>query len=258
MTPGTGTSPGAWPTRVLAPLAITVGPCAWRASMLATNSSSAPAPAPGAAPYLRAHPSLIAALPDDGEDTLRAAAPAAAGLPVLLGVREPAFSRRLPALIESRMRAIGRDRVDLLALWVQDTAQLKGGSAMQTLFELRRNGRAGEIALAHEDVREVEWLALNTAARALVAPYGLHDQSARYRALAAAHEHGMACIAIAGSDPASIRFALGEADRALPVLAGPIPPDTTPMGPQEVESAWAEYRVSHAEPAPLTKGIPPD
>src|SRR5262249_49827605 len=145
-------------------------------------------------------------------------------LPVLLNLREPPFARRLPEAIAARLAALGRPRVDILALWVEDVADLKGGVMLQMLRRLREQGVVGHIGLGHADIRNVEWLALHPPARALVMPFSLAEQDARFRAIGKAEEYGMARIAAAppGIDVDAMRFALGAHDLALPVLDVPI------------------------------------
>jgi hypothetical protein len=247
---------GDWPQRRFEPLPFPVGPCAWRVTML-----------PAHAEYIRTHPSLVVVTPADDESVLRAAQPHLGGLPVMLGFEEPPFARAVRDTVLGRMTALGRDRVDVLTMWVDQTADLKGGSVLQVIRALREEGRIDELGLAHHDVREAEWLALRTTARLLAMPYHLGDQAARYRALEAAREHGMACLACGPmedrataipDDEKSLRFALAEHARGLPVLDAPLPPGLTPMSTEEVEAHWKEYRAHHAEPAPLPRSVPPE
>jgi hypothetical protein len=240
-----------WMTRTLEPLAMRVGPCAWDAAALLGPDAS----------YVAAHPSLIVAGPDLDETALRAVGLAAGDLPLLLGVHEPEFSRRLPELVNRRVAALGRARVELLVLWVDDSRSLKGGGALQGLFKLREQGVIGHLGLAHQDVREAEWLALHTHGRAILTPYHLADQAARYRLFDAAEEHGMVVIATGAwadgkyspIEPESEAFSLAESARALPILSAP-PRDEPAF---DSEQAWREYQAAHPAPDPLPRGGPP-
>ncbi|MEX0744339.1 MAG: hypothetical protein WD118_01950, partial [Phycisphaeraceae bacterium] len=237
-----------WTTRLLAPTDISVGPCAWRITMLAGEHAD----------YVHAHPSLIVAAPDDDDAVLAAAAPRLAALPVLLGVAEPTFARRFAGQIEQRMQALGRSRVEALVLHVDDPQELKSGGLLQTMFNLRQAGVVDQLGLASGDPLAVEWLAVNTAVRLLGVPYGMNDQAVRYRALAQATAYGMAAVALgAPPDEAATRFALAESRRVLPVLDRPLPADLEPMSDDEVAAAWDAYRTEHDEPAPLPRGRPP-
>ena len=131
---------------------------------------------------------------------------------------------------------------------------------MQGLFKLRDEGVIGHIGLAHADVREIEWLARHTNARLLVTPYHLATQSARYRALTAAEEHGMVVVATGDwedgrwspIDATSAAFSLADAARALPVLSEPVHASAS----VDVETSWREYQATHPAPDPLPRGGP--
>lgn len=239
-----------WFQRPLSPLNVQVGPCAWRLPMFAGPHAT----------YVRARPSLVVVNADDADALLQAAAPNLADLPVLLRVREPAFARQLPDLLNRRFAALGRNSIEIVMLEVDEVADLKGGGMMQTLTQWREAKRILHLGLAHEDVRNVEWLARSTPARALSVPLSLADQSARYRTIPAAVEFGMARVAAAppDDDGDALRFALGTADLALPVLDRPLPENVTPMSATEVEAVWAAYQSSHEPPAPLARSQPPE
>ncbi|MEX0744190.1 MAG: hypothetical protein WD118_01200, partial [Phycisphaeraceae bacterium] len=129
-----------WPTRTLAPTDLVVGPCAWRISMLVDHAD-----------HVRPRPSLIVVSPEDDDDVLTAAAPKLGDLPVLLVVPEPSFARRLPASIEKRMEALGRERIETLMLQVDEVTELKSGGLLQTLFNLRDRGAVAHLGLASDD-----------------------------------------------------------------------------------------------------------
>lgn len=231
-----------WTQRPLTPLDLPVGPCAWRLTML-----------PEHAAYLADRTSLYVAMPEDDDAALAAASPHLCDVPLMLGVAEPEFARQLPAVIARRLDAAGRERVELLLLRVTEPAELKSGGLLQVVFDLRERGVIGELALATDDVLAAEWLALNTAARAIVLPWSSTDQSARYRAIGAAREYGMACLALTDDDHA---FHLGTADIVLPVLDRPI--DADAMSAHAIEASWQAYRESHAAPPPLPRSRPPE
>ncbi len=245
-----------WSQHPFSPLSFNVGLCAWRITML-----------PACADYINVRPSLIVATPEDDDETLRAAAPFLKSLPIMVGFHEPPFSRSVRGLVEKKLAALGRQRIDVLTMWIDLTADLKGGGMLQAMRALRDEGLIGEIGLAHGDAREIEWIAQRTGARLLVLPYSLGDQTARFRAIDTAHEYGMACLAVGSinevtkpipHDTASLRFALAEHSRALPLLSEPLPDDITALNAEQVEDAWRSYRETHAEPAPLARSTPPE
>lgn len=254
-----------WQTWTWTPTDLRVGRCAWQASLLAGPQ----------AVYTADHPSLIV-IDDDDEPLLKAIAPplrsmratcashnglpnAPAFPPVLLEVREPRFARTLPALVQKQMDAIELTSVEVLSMRINEPEDLKGGSTLQTLFQLRDQGVARHIGLACHDARQAEWIARHTAVRVLTLPYHLEDQSACFRALDAAKEHGMACLAV-GVSPEhapSIRFALGATAQALPLFSQPPPTGLVPMSRDEVRQHWDQYCLAHKAPATLTRGHPP-
>lgn len=238
-----------WTIGQLGATGIEVGPCAWHVSMLTGEHAD----------YVHAHPSLVVAWGSDDEGVLRKAGPHIGNLPVLLGVREPSFARRLPGAIEARLDALGRDHVDILMLHADDPQELKGGGMLQTMFHLRQQGKVAHLGLAHEDIRAVEWIAANAAVRVLAARYSLADQAGRYRALPAADEYGMATLSLTSPEnDADLRFALAQRELALPVLDRPLPEQITPMDEQAVEAAWAKYQSEHEPPERLMRGRPPE
>ncbi|MFA9477864.1 hypothetical protein ACERK3_06090 [Phycisphaerales bacterium AB-hyl4] len=236
-----------WPTHTLAPTDLVVGPCAWRIGMLADHAD-----------YVLAHRSLVVITPDDDDALLAAAAPQLADLPVMLIMPEPSFARRFPGSIESRMQALGRDRLDALMLHVDDVTELKSGGLLQTMFDLRTSNVVTHLGLASDDPRGVEWLAGNTAVRLLGVPYSLTDQAVRHRALPAAAEYGMAAVALTSpADEAGLRFALAERERVLPLLDRPLPETWPAMSEDEVEAAWQRFQADQPPPAALPRGRPP-
>lgn len=251
-----------WPQRRFEPTNILVGHCAWDLSLLT-------------GPHQRQvleQPSLVVAGADESPHDLARAAGVLRefpDIPVALEVHEPTFARRFRQHIEERIAALGRSKVELLVLRVQEPQDLKGGSLLQTMFELRSSALAENLGLWSEDVRGAQWLAENTAVRVMGFPYSLEDQSAGFAAVSAAHDYGMACLTrFPHRDPASdlwlsdeldsLRFALGRCSQVLPVLSKPLPQDVEPMSEPELESRWQAYSSTHAAPAPLPRGLPPE
>ncbi len=209
--------------------------------------------------HIADRPSLLVVTPEDDDALLAAAKPRLNGQPVLLIVSEPEFARRLEGGIRQRAAALGVNRVAAVALMVDDPADLKGGGMLQVLFDLRQAGFCDHLGLAQPDARHAEWLAQNTAVRLLLTDYSLTNQQAAYRALPAAAEAGMACLALnpPGEDEAALRFAMGSADRVLAVMDRPVPTNLTPMSADELEDCWERYKMEHEPPAPLLRSQPP-
>jgi hypothetical protein len=237
-----------WTSRKLDHTHIDVGPCAWRLPMLAGPERD----------YVKTHPSLIVVDPSDGDGLLEQAGPHTDGLPVLLGIAEPAFARQLESAVMQRLSLMSRDSIDALVLHVQDPAEIKSGGMLQTMFSLRDRGVVGCLGLAHADPNVAEWLSINAAVRLLGVSYSLEDPSARHRALPSAAEYGMSAFSLrCPMDDSGLRFALAEARRVLPVMDRPIPTEVTPMPSDQADRAWDDYRQGHPPPPALERGKPP-
>ncbi len=246
-----------WTTRQLIPTDITVGPLAWDANLLLN---------PQATPIIAAHPSLIVVNHDVSDSDLQGMGERLQTLPnhaVMLSVREPEFTRRLPELVQQKIKCVGRSAIDILSLWVEDEpSSLKSGSSLQVLFDFRTRGLVHWLGLGHADVRAVEWFARHTPARVLQIPHHLDDMSAHYRAIAAADEFGMACVAQPSQHTDQTwRFALGYTDKVMPICTDiqlfERNTDCLGMNRDELATAWSAYTATNAEPEPLPRGKPP-
>lgn len=237
-----------WTQRTLPHTGITVGPCAWRLTMLAGPDRT----------YVQSHPSLIVADPADDDAMLEQAGPHLGTLPMLLGIAEPAFARQLEAAITQRMQRLNKQRVEAVVLHVGDPAEIKSGGMLQTLFALRDAGVIGCVGLAHPDATVAEWLSMNAAVRLLGVRYSLDDPAARHRALTSAEEYGMSAYTLnSPRGDGAMRFSLAESPRVLPVLDRPIPAGLMAMPADEVEAIWQANQQKTPPPPPLKRGIPP-
>ncbi len=246
-----------WTKRQLAPTDIAVGSWAWDANLLLDPQSY---------PTIAAHPSLLVIHHDVTDADLLRIGEQLQTMPahaVMLSVREPEFTRRLPGLIEQKMKSLGRSVIDVLSLWVSDEpSSLKSGSSLQIVFDFRSRGLVRWLGLGHDDVRAVEWFAKHTPARVLQIPHHMDDLSAHYRAIAAAEEFGMACVAqpCSHTDQAW-RLALGHNNKVLPICSDiglfERNPDGVGMNDDELAAAWSAYQATHTEPEPLPRGKPP-
>ncbi len=258
-----------WPLRAWDPIDVTVGLFAWWGSALIHEGEA-----------VQDRPSLVVVEPDLDTPRLaqlgqtlskvRGHRDAAAGhaprWPVMVGLRQPPFARWLPKNVRDRIETLGLgggrggSGVDVLALWVEQPQDLKAGAMLQTMFDLRHEGLTRHIGLVCEDPRGAEWLAMNTAARVVGFTYHLADQAAGYRAISAAADHGMACLAIGvdDRDDQAVRFAMGQSAHALPVLGTAPRAGLRPMTHEETRESWQGYRATHDAPPPLPRGRPPE
>jgi hypothetical protein len=211
--------------------------------------------------YVRAHPSLVIVEPEDGAEVLASAGVVARDMPILLRVTEPDFVRRFEAKLRQRVEALGVSRVAVIALTVQDAGELKSGGLLQVMFSMREAGLFDHVALATDQVNTAEWLSGNSAIHGLMLPYGLEDQSARYRTIPLMKQMIQAAAAlrvVPHDDDAAAAFAWGDSERVLPVMDRPWPEHVTPWTAQEVERAWEDYQQAHQPPEPLPRSRPPE
>lgn len=252
-----------WPQRTIESLGLVVGPCAWRASMLAGGTAHATQQERDeAVAYVNAHPSLVLVEPQDDQAVLDQVARLAATIPVMLCMNEPDFVRRFDAQVRTRIAALQCQKVAGVILYVEELSDLKSGGLLHTLFSLREEGVIDHVGVAAQDARGAEWLSPQTAARVLTLPYSLEDQSARYRALPIAADMEQLCIASHTvpdpNDHDALAFALGEADRVLPVLDRPLPAQWRAMNASEVDAAWHKYQSNHTAPPRLPRSHAPE
>jgi hypothetical protein len=212
------------------------------------------------AAHIEEHPSLIvidAARHDD--DVLRACAARAASCPIMLIEPEPVFVRRFRETIVQHLKKMKRDRIDVIALHVEEPADLKAGGLAQIMMRLREQRIVDHIGVCHGDVRSAEWLIENSGARVLGIRYGLAEQHAAYRTIPKATEYDMACLRLnPPKDGADLRFALSDSARVLPLCDRPLPAGITVFSQDERETAWRHWQATHEPPPPLDRGRPPD
>lgn len=230
---------------------IPIGRCAWDASLLADEMH---------AEHVEEHPSLIvvdAARHDQA--TMQACATRATSCPMMLIEKEPVFVRHFRETILRHLDALRRSSIDVIAVHVEEPADLKAGGLMQTMMQLRDQGVVRHIGVCHGDARAAEWLVENAGARVLGTHYGLTNQHAAHRVIPKAAEYGMACIRLTPTvNEDDLRFALMESNRVLPLCNQPIPVKITPFSQEERQSAWMTWQASHEPPLPLDRGRPPE
>lgn len=253
-----------WPQRTVQPLGLVVGPCAWRASILAGSTET---DRDQAVAYLLAHPSLVLVEPEDDASIMQQTARIVHQMPVMLCMNEPDFARRMESQVLARIASLQCEKVAGVILRVEELSDLKSGGLLHALFSLREEGVIAHVGVAAQDARGAEWLSPQTAGRVLMLPYALADQSARYRALPLAADMEQLCIAsdpvpvsaqADGLDADALAFALGESNRVLPVLDRPLPTHWRAMNAAEVEDAWQVYQGQHPAPPRLPRSHAPE
>ncbi|MEQ9453216.1 MAG: hypothetical protein RLN76_01315 [Phycisphaeraceae bacterium] len=243
-----------WTTRALGETGVEVGWCAWSSEALRQDPE-----------LITRCPSLVVFDERRGETPESAAEldGVVGHSPVLVIVEEPSFARYLSAGLDRWREALGRQRLDLVALSVDEIRDLKGGGLLQPLVDGRAAGKIGAIGFVGDTANDTEWLAMNTAGRFLITRFTLKDQSAWYRAIPTATEYGMTVIGEVADDVGEdgglggAAFALGRSPQVLPMRATPLPSGVEPMDEAGLARAWAGYSATHAEPEKLPRGRPP-
>lgn len=245
--------PMQWSQQALGDTGIETGPCAWSASLLEAHADE-----------IHQQPSLVVFDERSGMTPGNGAAltDRLQSLPVLVILREPSFARYLRANLIKWLEALGRDRIDLVGLEVDEIRDLKAGGLVQPLVDARARGQIGQFGFVGETANDAEWLALNSSGRFIITAYSLKEQAAGYRAMAAAREYGMAVIAEPESetsqqDPRTSGFAIAQARHALSIRTRLLASSIEPMSEEDCELAWEAYSSEYPEPEKLPRGRPP-
>lgn len=118
----------------------------------------------------------------------------AASFQLIIGIDPAALMHRASRPLEDRLALLGRDRCAGVMLQDVSRDQLKAGRPFHRLYKLRDAGKLRLIFLDADTVADAEWLIDNTPAHAIGIPFGIADQTAAYRVLAAAAEMGTAIL----------------------------------------------------------------
>ena len=119
----------------------------------------------------------------------------------------------------ARTRRAEVERIDALrplhcaAVMVQaaEPSEMKSGGPFHRINNLRQQGLTEFVFAEAETVADAEWIIGNSPAHAVSVPFGIEDQTARFRVLAQAEELGTAILA---RRPTESVWEAGEVSRA--------------------------------------------
>jgi len=185
----------------------------------------------------------------------------------------------------ARTRRAEVDRVDAIrplkcaAVMVQAAgpSEMKSGGPFHRINNLRQQGKCDFVFAEAETVADAEWIIGNSPAHAVSVPFGIEDQTARFRVLEQAQELGTAIVARrvrervweAGdvTRAEDLRFVL--AHQAVAMVVEPLPfsredaSDVLQVLPRPIsegrrEEWWARFAEKVKEPPKLRGNHPPE
>jgi hypothetical protein len=201
--------------------------------------------------------------------------PTGVPLHTIIGIDLETLVERTGRRLIERLDALPGRRCDAVLLQHVTANDLKSGRPYNRLTRLRDEGRTSLVMLEARDAAEAEWMVENTAAHAVSVPYGIGDQTVRYRVLPQAKELGVAILArepevarveVTPSDD-SLRLRLSDPDIAASVE--PLPRDETelsaalsralsPMSEDDRTKRWETFQQRVPVPAKPRGGHPPE
>jgi hypothetical protein len=196
---------------------------------------------------------------------------------VVLGVTAAEFVSRTRRAEVERLDALRPLRCAAMLVQSAGPSEMKSGGPFHRLNNLRNAGRCDFVFAEAETVADGEWMIGNTPAHAVVLPFGVADQTARFRVLAAAEELGTAVIvrtphAAAWDAPkldraAELAFALSHPAVAmvvepLPVgrveASGSLAAASRLISDAERDEIWKRFRAVVKEPPKPRGNHPPE
>ncbi len=244
-------------------LGFKVGPCAWDAALLFAT--------PNTLPYIEKQDALWVVWAKDSPEQLSNIGQKIKALrkrtgnphPIMLMYEQPEFARQLKEQVKQAIKGLGLNTIDLLMMCVEDLIGIKAGRLIQSLRELASQGLTKQLGLFAQDPRWAQWLAINTAVRAIGTFFDLQNQDAKFQALQTIQDYSMVAFAFpknkqTQSQIPQLAFALGNRNLCVPVISqlnqANLP---APMSQADIDQAWQDYQNNHPPVEPLPRGLPP-
>lgn len=197
---------------------------------------------------------------------------------LLLGMHAEELDRRAAQRVGEHLAALGRTRCEGILIENAALESVKAGGPFHRLLQLRDRGLVQMFLIEAPDASLGEWMIDSTPVDAVAMPFGLLDQGAAYRALAAAEDAGIALLAApvrsatwTPPEPVSpeldLAFLAGE-----PRIASILHPMPTtaqaqtallsaaqhPMDASQRQSWWERYQQAAKPPAKIGRHPPPE
>ncbi len=119
----------------------------------------------------------------------------------VIGIAVDALQSRAATPLQQRLAALGVKNCAAVMLQNVVAADVKSGRPFHRLMQLRDRGLVQTFWIESQTCADAEWMIENTPAHALSLPFGVLDQTARYRVAAASIELGTAIVAAPVASP---------------------------------------------------------
>jgi hypothetical protein len=187
---------------------------------------------------------------------------------VALGV-DSAEIRSRKINLEDRLARLNRKNCAAVMLQNVTTDEVKTGVPFHRLYPLRERGLFKSIWIEAENEQDATWLIENSPSAAVIAAFGVSDQSLHYRAMQSAVEMGTGLIARCPEPPEErdLRFiaaepAISSVMMNLPEsaveLAAAIKHLANPISGEDREKLWQAFDASHPAPPRKARHGAPD
>ncbi|MGE5611525.1 MAG: hypothetical protein ACM359_19905 [Bacillota bacterium] len=218
-------------------------------------------------------------VPQSGlSDFARALEPLADAARIVIAIDAAQLQPRRSRIIQDRLAPLSRSCCEAIYLQDISPSDVKAGSPFHRLSQLRDQGITSLFFIDAPDHATAEWMLDHSPAHAVCIPFGLADQTAKYRLFEDAAGFGTGLIArpphrlIWQPDSpidlfSDITFIL--ADPAIAALLLPLPSilaelqllldaATHPMPDSDRQQWWNCFSQQVPPPAPLPRSTPPE
>jgi hypothetical protein len=260
------------PRRILARTERPVPPVLWELTAGADPGALEEAAAAGADWFL-----VPASVPVDRIPTLVASIRAIPSAHVVVGVTAADLVTRTRRAEVARIDALRPLKCAAVMVQAGGPSEMKSGGPFHRINNLRQQGRCELVFAEAETVADAEWMIANSPAHAVSVPFGIEDQTARWRVLAQGEELGTAVLARTPHERVwEVKHPTREEDlafvlahRAVAMGVQPFPTSreeasrilgsaARPIDETQREALWARFSQSVKEPAKPRGQHPPE
>lgn len=186
---------------------------------------------------------------------------------IVLGADAESLRSRNARFVEDRLALLGRQKC--LAIMLESAAiiDVKSGWPFHRLMHLRDRGLTELFFIEAEDCAAAEWFVEHSPAHAIGLPFGIEDQTARYRLLDMAASVGTALLARSVNSDEDRRFVAAEP--GIAALIQPLPESVEgvesilramahPISADERSRHWEQFKQRVPEPPRPRSAHPPE
>jgi hypothetical protein len=177
---------------------------------------------------------------------------------------------------EERLQHLGRRGCEGVLVQGGAAEDVKAGGLLHRLARLREQGLIELALIEAKDHPETEWMVHHTPAHAVCLPFGLEDQTAKYRLIEDAGAMGTGLIARRPATAAwpvkrpidvTTDLSFIAAEDGITSILQPLPTDamqlaqmihalTHPMPDADRQAWWEDFAQAVPPPPPLPRGLP--